>query len=66
MSAMLKIFKDSGDDGIGRIQLAVNDWIDEESDVEIVSTETCMCSVGTQHEMYQCIVICVWYREISL
>lgn len=58
----VKVFTAFGEAGIEKIEEEVNEWLHENEDIEAIKTETCMCSVGSTSELYQCIVITVWWR----
>ena len=58
----LKMFKNSGGSGIGRVEDEVNQWIkDMKPTVRAVETNMCSVQDSPEGEMFQYIVISVWY-----
>lgn len=58
----LKIFQESGARGVEKLEEEINAWL-KRQDVEIRRTETALCGLGESGEVYQGIVISVWYDD---
>ena len=60
----IKIFQDSGFDGITGLEKIINYWIENEMDGIIKDTQTSLCQVADfpQGEQFQHMVVCVWYE----
>lgn len=51
-----------GADGFDQIQRDVAVFQHNHPELEIVDHETSMCSIGNSQEIYQCLVVALWYR----
>ena len=60
----LKFFKDSGHEGLMRIERDVNRWLKEEAP-DIYKVETHMCSVAESQEgeTNPHVLVSIWYME---
>lgn len=61
----VKIFSDTGFDGIGKVEAKINAWL-KEGIREVTNTQTALCQVAesSNGERYQCLVITIWYDEL--
>lgn len=59
----LKTFTASGEPGVTEIQHEVNKFLDET--IDVVDTQTCMCAVGDEGDLYQSIMVSIWFRRID-
>ncbi len=59
----LKLFRAFGGDGEFDLQREVNSWLASATDegIKIEKTETAMCSIGSDTEIYQHVLVSVWY-----
>lgn len=57
----LKTFKGTTWDGVEVLQDSVNRWLAAERP-DVVKTETTACSIGCSEELYQFVLISIWYE----
>ncbi len=62
----LKLFRAFGADEELSLQREVNSWLASAADQgnKIEKMETTMCSIGCDTEIYQHLVVSIWYTEI--
>ncbi len=59
----LRLFCAFGGEGESTLQRHVNSWLESAADqgIKVEKTEIAMCSVGCGTEIYQHLVVSIWY-----
>ncbi len=63
----MKLFRAFGGEEQLRLQHHINTWLADAHTrgLEIVKTETALCSIGASEEIYQNTLVVVWYRRAT-